>query len=92
MLNVDETGWRTNGDKRYLWAFVAWLFVVYTVAASRGSEVSVRLLGAVFRGVLCSDRFGELCLPKMSSRSNGRRINNIQVLLEQRIGSEDHPM
>ena len=57
VLNVDETGWRTNGDKRYLWAFVALRFVVYTVAGTRGSEVLVRLLGAVFRGVLCSDRF-----------------------------------
>ena len=57
VLNVDETGWRTNGDKRYLWAFVALQFVVYTVAGTRGSEVLVRLLGAVFRGVLCSDRF-----------------------------------
>jgi transposase len=57
VLNVDETGWRTNGDKRYLWAFVALQFVVYTVAVTRGSAVLVRLLGAVFRGVLCSDRF-----------------------------------
>jgi hypothetical protein len=54
---LDETGWRTNGDKRYLWAFVALRFVVYTVAGTRGSEVLVRLLGTVFRGVLCSDRF-----------------------------------
>jgi transposase len=58
VLNVDETGWRTNGDKRYLWAFVALHYVVYTVAATRGSAVLVGLLGAVFRGVLCSDRFG----------------------------------
>src|SRR5215471_203539 len=57
VLNVDETGWRTNGDKRFLWAFVAARFVVYTVAASRGSEVLIRLLGAVFQGILCSDRF-----------------------------------
>ena len=57
VLNVDETGWRTNGDKRYLWAFVALRFVVYTVAGTRGSEVLVRLLGTVFCGVLCSDRF-----------------------------------
>jgi transposase len=57
VLNVDETGWRTNGDKRYLWAFVAARYVVYTVAASRGSEVLVQWLGAVFHGVLCSDRF-----------------------------------
>ncbi len=57
VLNVDETGWRTNGDKRFLWAFVAVRYVVYTIAPTRGSEVLMRLLGAVFRGVLCSDRF-----------------------------------
>jgi transposase len=57
VLNVDETGWRTNGDKRFLWAFVAARYVVYTVAANRGSEVLIRLLGAVFQGILCSDRF-----------------------------------
>jgi hypothetical protein len=57
VLNVDETGWRTNGDKRYLWSFVAARYVVYTVAATRGSEVLVDLLGAVFQGILCSDRF-----------------------------------
>src|SRR5438552_7986669 len=57
VLNVDETGWRTNGDKRFLWAFVAVRYVVYTVAPTRGSKVLVRLLGAVFQGILCSDRF-----------------------------------
>jgi transposase len=57
VLNIDETGWRTNGDKRFLWAFVAARYIVYTVAATRGSEVLIRLLGAVFHGVLCSDRF-----------------------------------
>ena len=57
VLNVDETGWRTNGDKRYLWAFVAARYVVYAVAATRGSEVLVDLLGAVFQGILCNDRF-----------------------------------
>jgi transposase len=57
VLNIDETGWRTNGGKRFLWAFVAARYIVYTVAATRGSEVLVRLLGAVFQGILCSDRF-----------------------------------
>jgi transposase len=57
VLNIDETGWRTNGDKRFLWAFVAARYVVYTVAATRGSKVLIGLLGAVFRGILCSDRF-----------------------------------
>jgi transposase len=57
VLNVDETGWRTNGDKRFLWAFVAARYVVYTVAATRSSQVLRDLLGKVFRGILCSDRF-----------------------------------
>ena len=57
VLNVDETGWRTNGEKRFLWAFVAGSFVVYTIARTRGSALLIRLLGAVFEGILCSDRF-----------------------------------
>jgi len=57
VLNVDETGWRTNGDKRWMWALVAQQFVFYVVASTRGAEVLVSLLGAVFRGILCSDRW-----------------------------------
>jgi transposase len=47
VLNSDETGYRTNGEKRWLWAFVAATFVFYKVAATRGAEVLVELLGAV---------------------------------------------
>jgi transposase len=57
VLNVDETGWRTSGDKRWIWALVAQRFVFYVVASTRGAEVLVSLLGAVFRGILCSDRW-----------------------------------
>ena len=55
-LNIDETGHRTNGDKRWLWAFVAHAFVVYRIAASRGSDVLKTVLGSTFDGVLGSDR------------------------------------
>lgn len=57
VLNADETGWRTNGSKRFLWAFVAAQYIVYIVAATRGSQVLIRMLGVVFEGILCSDRF-----------------------------------
>jgi transposase len=57
ILNADETGWRTTGDKRWLWAFVAPQFVFYWVSIHRSTEVLVSLLGAVFHGVLCSDRY-----------------------------------
>jgi hypothetical protein len=56
VLHSDETGYRTNGEKRWLWALVAPGFVFYKIALSRGAEVLVQLLGAVFAGILCSDR------------------------------------
>jgi transposase len=57
VVNGDETGHRTNGDKRYLWALVAPAFVVYRIAKTRGAAVLSDLLGRVFAGILCSDRF-----------------------------------
>lgn len=66
VLNSDETGWRTNGQRRYLlvqelkahWALVASQFAVYSIAKTRSSAVLIHLLGAVFEGILCSDRYG----------------------------------
>jgi TolA-binding protein len=57
VLNSDETSYRTNGEKRWLWALVASSFVFYKVTATRGAEVLVALLGEVFAGILCSDRY-----------------------------------
>ena len=56
VINSDETGYRTSGDKRWLWALVAANFVFYKIALTRGAEVLVQLLGEVFAGILCSDR------------------------------------
>lgn len=56
VLNADETGHRTNGDKRWLWAFVARTFVLYQIAVSRGSDLLRGTLGETFAGVLGSDR------------------------------------
>jgi len=56
VVNSDETGYRTSGEKRWMWALVASHFVFYKIAASRGAEVLVELLGQVFAGILCSDR------------------------------------
>jgi transposase len=56
VLNADETGHRTNGDKRWMWALVARTFIFYQIATSRGSDVLHRLLGPAFAGILGSDR------------------------------------
>jgi transposase len=68
VLNSDETGHRTNGVKRWLWALVAPTFIVYTIATSRGADVLRGLLGATFTGVLGSDR-----LPSYLTYAAGRR-------------------
>lgn len=56
VVNTDETGHRTNGEKRWLWTFVARTFVLYHITASRGSDVLQRVLGETFAGILGSDR------------------------------------
>lgn len=56
VLNSDETGSRTNGEKRWVWALCSSWFVFYHIACSRGVEVLVELLGKAFAGILCSDR------------------------------------
>jgi len=56
VLNADETGHRTDGEKRWLWVFVARTFVLYRIATSRGSDLLQTVLGDTFAGVLGSDR------------------------------------
>jgi len=54
VINADETGWRD----RWLWIFVAPTFIYFHVAVSRGSTVLVNILGEVYHGILCVDRWG----------------------------------
>ena len=54
VLNADETGWRD----RWLWIFVAPAFIYFQVAKSRSHKVLVDVLGMVYSGILCVDRWG----------------------------------
>lgn len=54
-LNIDETGWKCKGDRRYLWVFVSSMAVFFTLAASRGSKVLRSILGDAFPGIITSD-------------------------------------
>lgn len=54
---IDETSWRINGENVYLWAFVTKWETVYTIAASRGHEVPLEVLGKKHNGVDVHDRF-----------------------------------
>ena len=56
VANADETGSRTNGEKRWVWVVCTGWFVFFHIARNRGVEVLVHLLGETFAGILCSDR------------------------------------
>lgn len=51
----DETGWRVDAEKAWLWAFVGDGVTVYLIAAGRGYEEAKLVLGADFAGVLERD-------------------------------------
>jgi len=55
ILNIDETGWKNKGKRRYLWTFVSDLCVYFLISISRGAKVLEEVLGPVFEGVIGSD-------------------------------------
>lgn len=54
---ADETGWREDNTKAWLWVGVTSVATVFMVHAKRGRVAARELLGA-FCGVLVSDRWG----------------------------------
>jgi transposase len=56
-LNVDETGHKENGQRLWTWCFRAYLYTVYKISPSRGSEVLIEVLGKEFDGILGCDYF-----------------------------------
>jgi transposase len=51
-LNVDETGHKDNGKRMWTWCFRAREFVLFSIQASRGSDVLLEMLGREFNGVI----------------------------------------
>jgi len=54
-LHVDETGWRLDGKKGWVWALVNKRLAYYHVDRSRSRKVLNELLGSNFDGTLISD-------------------------------------
>src|SRR5450759_3931196 len=57
VVNIDETSWRENRCKVWLWATVTGLFTVFTIAKHRSGDVARALLGSKDDQVVGSDRF-----------------------------------
>jgi len=62
-VNVDETGWKEAGKRRWLWVAVSAMCTVFVVA-TRSSKTLHTLLGETYQGLVTSDRFrAYLALP-----------------------------
>jgi transposase len=57
VLNIDETGWRQNGGKAWLWTVVGRLATLFSVRPSRSREELHGLIGEDFAGIVVSDRY-----------------------------------
>jgi transposase len=58
VVNIDETGWKTAGGSRTLWAALTSRTAVFRIASGRHAFEAKTLLGERFAGIVCSDRWG----------------------------------
>jgi transposase len=66
--NIDETGWRQNGRKAWLWVVVTAAGIVFRIARSRAGAVAQDLLGEEPKAIVISDRFPGYEWIKLKSR------------------------
>lgn len=57
VANVDETSWREQGKKRWLWVVATALATLFVIRDSRRKTVAQELLGEDFLGIVISDRY-----------------------------------
>src|SRR5450830_630049 len=56
-VNIDETGWRTAGERRTLWGVLSGQEALFRIAEGRHQREAQALLGEEFAGIACSDRW-----------------------------------
>jgi transposase len=56
VANIDETSWREQGRRVWLWTMVTSSATCFRIAAGRGRAALLALLGEQFRGIVGSDR------------------------------------
>ena len=54
-LNVDETGWKKDGERWYMWGFFDDKRAVYHPSPSRSADVPKEILGKNFKGTVIAD-------------------------------------
>jgi transposase len=57
VVNIDETGWKTRGDRRMLWGALTRRTGVFRIASGRHAAEAQTMLGERYDGIVCSDRW-----------------------------------
>jgi hypothetical protein len=90
VVHVDETGWRIGSLAAWLWVFTNTQITVYDIAASRGHEVVLRILGREFRGILVADSFraydAAALADWLQQKCVAHLLRNLHELLESKQG------
>lgn len=55
VVSADETGWRIDAERGWLWVYVGDQVTVYDIALGRGYDQAKAILGEDYSGVLCRD-------------------------------------
>ncbi len=69
--HLDETGWREDKRRAWLWVAATALVSVFTIARSRGKKVALEILNEGFAGVVISDRWAAYSWLLLSQRPIG---------------------
>jgi transposase len=57
VINIDETGWKTAGERRMLWGALTGRTAVFRIPAGRHAAEAQTMLGERYDGIVCSDRW-----------------------------------
>jgi transposase len=89
--NIDETGWKEAGKRRWLWTMVTAVATLFAVLTSRDGPGLRHLLGTAYRGIVGSDRHRPyLALePNRHQLCWAHLVRNFQALAERngRLGA-----
>jgi transposase len=57
VVNIDETGWKTRGERRWLWGALTHTTALFRIASGRHAREAQTILGERYDGIVCSDRY-----------------------------------
>jgi transposase len=90
VVSPDETGWRVDAERGWLWVFVGDKVTVYDIAVGEGARsygVARNVLGEEFSGILCRDGWAsyrcfkkathQTCLAHLLRRANEMVVDSV---------------